>query len=63
MKTIKLPCFNIEVEFEENDYDSGTISSSLKEDDTIEDIVAYEPFNAAMEGIESIILAHALAGS
>ena len=54
-KIIKLPCCGIEV-----DLDKQTIVSKLKEGSNLgeEDIA----FNAAMDALESMILAHALAG-
>ena len=58
MKTINLPCFGIVVELDNNG--NGTITSTdLKtEHNDPED----ELYNAAMDGIESMILAHACAG-
>ncbi len=59
MKTIRLPCFDIVVRLDQSD-DSGTITSNLHEGDTgSEDDSEYD---AAIDGIESLILAHACAG-
>jgi len=55
MTKVKLPCFGIEVEFSKK-LRKGTITSDLKEPGDTED------FAAAMDGIESMILAHACAG-
>jgi hypothetical protein len=75
MKTIKLDCFNIEVELDENG-DMGTISSDLREscpgcndpdcyshkEETEGERHARLIFNNAMSGIEAMILGHACAG-
>lgn len=69
MKTINLPCFGIVVEVGD-EYDhtgkkSGSIISDLFTSPTDEDeaeFQATERYNAAMDAIESIILAHACAG-
>jgi len=50
--TIELPCYNITISLDGNGY--GTITSSLKGDDEI--------YNAAIDVLESTILAHACAG-
>ena len=54
MRTIKIPAFDITIEL---DNGGGSISSNLSEigDDCTE-------YNASMDGIESMILAHAIAG-
>jgi len=56
MKIIKLPCFCIEV----TQHPSGAYSiiSALHEEDSDDS----GEFNARMDGIESLILAHAQAG-
>jgi len=58
-RTIKLPCFDIVVELDGEGY--GQITSCLHEDIPImteED----KEFHAAMDAIESIVMAHAVAG-
>ena len=63
MKTIKLPCFNIQVQIDEKYLDRGNIISNLHEkmdDGTgVEKNLEYE---AAIDAVESLILAHACAG-
>lgn len=70
MKTINLPCFGIAVKIG-GEYDhtgkssGGSITSNLHEPPTDEDeeeFNAAERYNAAMDALESIILAHAVAG-
>lgn len=59
-KRIELPCFKIVVNLEmdeEGRIDNGSISSDLHETGK-----GAKTFNAAMDGIESMILAHACAG-
>ena len=58
-RVIKLPCFDIVVELDSEG--SGTITSSLHEDSTVlaEEDVEY---HAAIDALESIIMAHAVAG-
>ena len=61
-RTIKLPCFGIEVTIETDDKHkpiSGVITNTnLKTDNEDEED---ELYNAAMDGILSLILAHAMA--
>lgn len=68
-KYFNLPCFNISVILVPGMNGSGwggSISSQLKESDadcsTPDDLRLALEFNAAMDGIESMILAHACAG-
>jgi len=67
MKTIKLPCFGIVVDLGESDketkgaYLGGNINTELHEEAVEEDDDPTE-YNAAMDGIEALILAHACAG-
>ena len=55
MKTIKLPCYEIKVEIENG---GGTICSNLKTDS----ISTNDPYNPCIDALESLILAHAIAG-
>lgn len=55
MKVIKLPCFGIVINIQGA---GGAISSDLHDDG--DDIDAL--YHAAMDGIESMVLAHACAG-
>jgi len=63
MKRIELSCFEIVVETD--DFRAGSISSNLHEngqaESTIEEALISQ-YNAAIDGIESMILAHACAG-
>ena len=60
MKTIKLPCFGIILDVDENTPGGGTITSNLYPESPMdEDDVAQ---TAAYDAIESLILAHAGAG-
>ena len=52
MKTIKLPCFGIEINV---DGEGGSINSDLHEENE-------DNYNIAMDALESLILAHAVAG-
>ena len=76
MKTIKLSCFNIEVQLDVNKKGGGSIISNLHDKEfldeqeelftsiknEIEDLEGKIQFEAAIDAIESIILAHACAG-
>jgi len=53
MRTIHLPCYNITIELADL---GGSITSDLKEDKRPTRL------NAALDAIESLILAHAIAG-
>ena len=61
-RTIRLPCYGITVTLvRENDEDkpgSGSITSDLRAAGAASD----RQFNAAIDGLESLILAHACAG-
>ncbi|MDG1950091.1 MAG: hypothetical protein P8J32_04745 [bacterium] len=60
-KRITLPCYGIIVVLSFNDegeVDGSALTSELKGEDNQED----ELYNAAVDGIESLILAHAAAG-
>ena len=62
-KTIKLPCYGIVVELTGNG--GAAITSDLHEDVPNVDrdeTAEIEQYNAAIDGIESMILAHASAG-
>jgi hypothetical protein len=69
MMRIELPCYGIMLDTEQG---GGSITSNLKEDiqydpehpdwDGPEYIQYKEEFNAMMDGVESMILAHACAG-
>ena len=72
-KTIKLPCFGIVVELTDeelhaitpNRYNGGYITSDLHENpdnSDMEDENDIADYNHAMDGIESLILNHAVAG-
>lgn len=69
-KKIKLPCYGIVVVLNKKDDDgrwiAGNISSDLKEEEDFErdeDIVREgAKYNAAIDALESLILAHACAG-
>jgi hypothetical protein len=56
LQTVQLPCYGILVNFASDG--KGAIVSDLKEEDTEEN----REYNAAIDGIESLILAHAIAG-
>lgn len=60
--TIKLPCYGIAVTLARKNRaeepGSGSIISDLREPET----TANRPYNAAIDGLESLILAHACAG-
>jgi len=68
MKTIKLPCFGIVVQVDTDNPGGGSINSNLHEETefdnsmTLPDRMNATIFNAAMDGIEAVILAHACAG-
>jgi hypothetical protein len=58
MTTIKLPCYGIVIEYENG---GGSITSQLHEsaeDDVERDVL----FDTAMDAVESMVLAHAIAG-
>jgi len=56
LQTVQLPCYGIKVTLTGDR--GGSISSDLKEADTEEN----RDYNAAIDGIEAMILAHAIAG-
>lgn len=56
MKTIRVPCYQIVIKVDKETPGNGTISSSLK--DGAKDTF----YNAAVDALLSIILAHACAG-
>ena len=62
-RTIRLPCYGITIRLESEDTKErpgcGTIISELKEADADAE---GKTFNAAIDGLESLILAHACAG-
>ena len=65
MRTINLPCYGIVIELDDG---GGTISSDLKSFDTQEIEENFEDgdelacYEAAIDALESLILAHACAG-
>jgi len=59
MKTIKLPCFEMVLEL--GDKGGGSIVSDLH-DDRAMDTPAHNLYNACMDMVESMVLAHACAG-
>ena len=62
--TIELPCFGIKV-YLEKDGGGGSIETALHEnptDNSPEEIESCAEYNMAMDGIESLILALAIAG-
>jgi hypothetical protein len=60
MRVIKLPCFGIKVTLAQK---GGAITSDLHEElDEAEITPESENYEAAIDGIESMILAHACAG-
>jgi len=67
MKTISLPCYNITVKLNNPDghikcaFDQGAITSDLHETAANYPITADE-YDASVNAIESLILAHAVAG-
>ena len=63
MRKITLPCFGIVVETDGNG--AGGINSDLHENDQVDNPMEecqIAQYNAAMDAIESMILAHACAG-
>lgn len=59
METIKLPTFEITITHESRDKNGASITSNLKATpETNENM----EFNAAMDGVESMVLAHFCAG-
>jgi len=70
MKTIKLPCYGIAIALNDNgeELTGGSITSDLLEPLTDEDGILLpnqteiEQYNNCMNTIESIVLAHAVAG-
>jgi hypothetical protein len=63
MHTIRLPCFGITIRLDRKNTaktpGAGTIASDLK---TAGKSAANKPYSAAIDGLESLILAHACAG-
>lgn len=63
LHTLRLPCFGITIRLDRTDTTTtpgaGTITSELKGPDRT---AAQRLFNAAIDGMESLILAHACAG-
>ncbi len=62
MKTIKLPCFDIVVQIDEEHPGRGNIISSLHEKKDKYKKSDYYEYEAAIDAIESLIFAHACAG-
>jgi hypothetical protein len=61
VKTIKLPCFNIVVVCDEES-GTGTIESKLRLAGQDSAGTDFEAFDARVDAVESMILAHACAG-
>jgi hypothetical protein len=63
VREIRLPCYGITIRLERSSLPRqpgyGTITSELKQ---VEPGVEAVPFNAAIDALESLILAHACAG-
>ncbi|MEE9540814.1 MAG: hypothetical protein V3V85_04885 [Candidatus Thorarchaeota archaeon] len=62
MKTIKLPCFGIVVELDDTMVGFGGITSDLGEEPSDPMSPDGSEYNGAIHAIESLILAHAVAG-
>lgn len=60
MKEVKLPVHGIRINLTEDG--GGSITSDLHEDDPPAEGEDEKLYNAAIDGIESIILGHAIAG-
>lgn len=58
MKKLETNCYGISITYEPSNTDCAVISSNMKETNTEEN----KKFNAAVDGIESLILAHFCAG-
>lgn len=58
MEKLNLGCHGIEISFDANDKGCAAIVSDLKEADTTQNAL----FNAAMDGIESLVMAQFSAG-
>ena len=62
-RTIRLPCFGITIRLDRKNtvktHGAGTITSDLHRTD---DLAADRRYNAAIDGLESLILAHACVG-
>jgi hypothetical protein len=58
MTTIKLPCYGIVIEYENG---GGSITSELHDFDK-DDMERDELYDTAMDAVESMVLAHAIAG-
>ncbi len=59
METLKLPVFGIEISYEPNDKRGASITSNMKE---LPETDENEMYNAAIDGIESLILSLFCAG-
>jgi hypothetical protein len=65
MTTIKLPCYGIVIEYENG---GGNITSQLHESVEVDvtrdddEVARDELYDAAMDAVESMVLAHAIAG-
>lgn len=56
--TINLPCFGFTISHEEGDKGGASIESNLHDRDVADD----HPFNAGVDGIESLVLGHFCGG-
>jgi len=61
MKEIKLPCYEMKVTLDDQMIGFGTIESNLQREEPSMSSTGNE-YNGALDAIESIILAHAVAG-
>jgi hypothetical protein len=58
MKTLNTNCYGISISSDPSNKSGASISSAMKKQDTLEN----KTFNTAVDGLESIILAHFCAG-
>jgi len=56
-KEVELPCYGIGLSFDKDGF--GVITSDLQQNESFEE---FDKYNAAMDGLESLILAHAMNG-
>ena len=61
MKTIELPCYEIKVTLDDQMIGFGTIESNLQREEPSMSSTGNE-YNGSLDAIESLILAHAVAG-
>ena len=58
MSTLEIPCYGITIKYDNENKAGAVLTSQMKEPETAENAF----FNAAIDGIESMILAHFCAG-